>query len=85
MSREQLLSAVSCVLMTLADIPDYAPRSSLDLGLQERLGLDFEGCRTIERILTQAGWAETTADTIRITKAGRAKAAAVQKLLEAGR
>lgn len=68
--------AVATILTTAgASMPMGAPQGPLYMALQEALGLTLEGFQAAVGILVRAGLAVASAEVVRLTPAGVAKAA----------
>ena len=76
MTNKDLILKLAALLSFLRDETRPVPASSLYLAL----GSDMEAYETVSNVGERAGWLKVTATTIRLTKAGRAKAEGLKAL-----
>lgn len=81
MTKQQIISLLVPILSTLNEVGGISARTPIYMAL----GMDLTKYLLLENILIDVGWVTATAQEIKLTPAGTAKAVEIDALLSVGK
>lgn len=74
MTRNEINVKLAAIITTVAEVGGMSPRTPIYLAM----GMDIDAYTLIESLLTRAGLAVATNETLTLTEAGKAMAAKIE-------